>query len=124
MEPKIFLIKKAKDFKKLKENVLEKSKTMIGPDSVLDENMLIVKKESTWTSSKAVVTFTKKNGDVEITFSAEHSATGKAIGIGCVLALFGLILVAVPWILYEQDKTDFEKGMTNVLNYFATQSEG
>jgi len=124
MEPKIFLVKKVKDFKKLKEKILDKAKSMVGVDSVLDENMLVVKKETSWTGSKAIVTFAKKNGDVEITFTAEHSATGQAIGIGCVLAIFGLILVAVPWLLYEQDKTDFEKGMTNVLNYFATQSEG
>jgi len=124
MEPKIFLVKKVKDFTKLKEKVLEKTKTLIGPDSVLDENMMVVKKETSWTSSKAIVTFAKKDGDVEIILNTEHSATGKAIGIGCVLALFGFILVVVPWLLYEQDKTDFEKGLTNVLNYFATQSEG
>ena len=124
MEPKIFLVKKVKDFTKLKEKVLEKARVLVGTDSVLDENMLVVKKETTWTSSKAIVTFAKKNGDVEIIFTAEHSATGLAIGAGCALALFGFILVVVPWLLYEQDKTDFEKGMANVLNYFATQSEG
>jgi hypothetical protein len=40
--------------------------------------------------------------------------------VGCVLVLLTLLLVVVPWYLYEQDKKRFSESIVNVLNYAAS----
>lgn len=121
METKIFAVKKPKDVKAFKEKVLEKVKLMVSADATLSENLINVKKDTQWTKSKATITFSEKEGKLEILLATSHSATEAAIGAGCVLAFLGLILVIVPWYLYDQDKKQFDDGLVNVINYFVQQ---
>jgi len=121
MESRIFAVKNVKDVQKTKRTVLEKIRVMVSPDATLDENMINVQKETSWTKSNATITFTKKEKDLEIMLATTHSATGTAVGAGCILALFGLILIVVPWYLYDQDKRGFDERLQNVLNYAVQQ---
>jgi hypothetical protein len=124
MENQIFLIKNVKDKSKFKKSFFEKVRTVVSPEASLDENMINVSRKTTWARSKATITFADKGQDVEVMIATSHSATGTAIGVGCILCLFTLILVIVPWLLYDQDKKEFDKGLINVVNYFVSQTPG
>lgn len=121
MEPQIFLIRNVKDKKNMKEEILAKIKAMVSASAALDGNMINVSGETTWARSKATITFVDKGPNMEVTLVSDHAATTAAIGAGCLLAFFGLILVVVPWLLYDQDKNAFTKGLVNVINYFVSQ---
>ncbi len=121
MESRIFVIKNAKDVKKTKESIMEKAKSLVSADVTMQEEMMIIKKKSSWTESEGTITFNKKGKDLEMTMITKHSATGLAVGAGCILMLFGLILVVVPWYLYDQEKKSFDNGLVNVLNYAVQQ---
>lgn len=121
MESKIFIIKNVKNFENTKSDALEKIKSMVSPDANMVGDVINVKKETTWTDSNATITFTKKGKDAEIVLVTKHSATGLAMGGGCLLFLLTLIGVLIPWYLYEQDKKRFNEGLLNVLNYAVQQ---
>lgn len=121
MESRIFLIKNVKDVEKTKAVVLEKARTLVSADASLSGEMINVSKSSDWADSKASISFNKVGKDLEITVSTTHSATSLALGAGCLLLFFGLLLVVIPWVLYEQDKKRFSENLANVLNYAVQQ---
>lgn len=124
MESQIYLIKNVKDKAKTKGEILAKIKTLVTPEATIDGNMINISKIGSWTKSSATITFVDKDKDLEVILSTAHSATNKAIGAGCILAFFGLVLVIVPWLLYDQEKNEFDKGLANVINYFINQAQG
>jgi len=124
MESQIYLIKNVKDRAKVKGEILAKIKTLVSADSAIDGNMINISKIGSWTKSSGTITFIDKDKDLEVILSTIHSATNKAIGAGCILAFFGVILVLVPWLLYDQEKNEFDKGLVNVINYFINQAQG
>lgn len=121
METQILRLHNVKDMEKAKNTMLEKVRIMVSMEATLSENMINVSKTTQWTKSKATITFTEKGKDLEILLATSHSATETAIAGGCFLALFGLVLVVVPWYLYNQDKKEFDQGLTNAFNYLASQ---
>jgi hypothetical protein len=121
MESRIFLIKNVKDVEKTKALVLEKVKTLVSAEASLGGEMLTVTKTTDWAESRGTVTFAKVGKDLEMTLSTASSATSMAIGAGCVLLFFGVLLIVVPWVLYDQDKKRFSENLTNVLNYAVSQ---
>jgi hypothetical protein len=121
MESRIFLIKNVKDIDKTKALVLEKVRTLVSADASLSSDTITVSKVSDWAESKGTIMFAKVGKDLEMTLSTTHSATSLAMGAGCLLLFFGLLLIVVPWVLYDQEKKRFSENLANILNYAIQQ---
>jgi hypothetical protein len=123
MESRIYLLNNISDTENTKKAILNKIKTLVSPDAVLEDNLINITKKTTWTKSQGSLIFTQKGKDLEVVATSSHTATETAIGAGCILLFFTLLLIVVPWLLYDQDKKEFDKGIENVLNYYSTQTE-
>jgi dolichyl-phosphate-mannose--protein O-mannosyl transferase len=121
MESKAYLVKGIKNKEKFKQEFLEKIKAMVSTNAVLNGNIITVTGNGSWAESSATLTFAQKGQDIEVMAFTNHSASHRAFLFACVLLFFGLVLVAIPWILYDDETKKFDQNLTNACNYFFFQ---